>query len=174
MNTEDKKTTANETSAAEKAKAVTHPIKGMMDTTLSKIKEMVDVSTIIGDPIVSGSTTIIPISKMSYGFASGGSDFDGKAGHRCFGGGGGAGVTVQPVAFLVISGSNVRLLQIDNHMNSLDKAVGMIPNLVDKVSDLLAGVSNKKDEPEVTSESAEKAEKAEPLKLDETIVDSVE
>lgn len=175
MSTEEKNTAAAETSAAEKAKTASHPIKGMMDTTLSKIKEMVDVSTIIGDPIVSGTTTIIPISKMSYGFASGGSDFDGKAGHRCFGGGGGAGVTVQPVAFLVINGSNVRLLQIDNHMNSLDKAVGMIPNLVDKVSDLLAGVSKDKPaEPEVSSETAEKAEKAEPLTLDETIAESAE
>lgn len=146
------------------AKTANHPIKGMMDVTLSKIKDMVDVSTIIGDPIIAGETTIIPISKMAYGFASGGSDFDGKSGHRCFGGGGGAGVTIQPVAFLVIHGSNVRLLQIDNNMNSLDKAVGMIPNLVDKVSDLLAGGGKDKeepksaDEPEITSENAEKAE----------------
>lgn len=176
MNTEENKIPSADSTSPEKAKAAAHPIKGMMDTTLSKIKDMVDVSTIIGDPIVSGSTTIIPISKMSYGFASGGSDFDGKAGHRCFGGGGGAGVTVQPVAFLVISGSNVRLLQIDNHMNSLDKAVGMIPNLVDKVSDLLAGVSKDKEpDPDVTSENAEKAEMAEPLALDETMAsDSVE
>ena len=88
MSAEEKKTPEIETT--EKTKAPVHPIKGMMDTTLSKIKEMVDVSTIIGEPIVNGDTTIIPISKMSYGFASGGSDFDGKSGHRCFGGGGGA------------------------------------------------------------------------------------
>ncbi|MBQ1414101.1 MAG: GerW family sporulation protein, partial [Clostridia bacterium] len=74
--------------------------------------------------------------------------------------------------FLVIHGSNVRLLQIDNNMNSLDKAVGMIPNLVDKVSDLLSGsgkdkdAANASDEPEVTSENAEKAE---PLTLDVTV-----
>ncbi len=173
MSAEEKKTAdAEEKAASEKAKAAVHPIKGLMDTTLSKIKDMVDVSTIIGDPVVAGETTIIPISKMSYGFASGGSDFDGKSGHRCFGGGGGAGVTVQPVAFLVIHGSNVRLLQIDNNMNSLDKAVGLIPNLVDQVSDLLAGTSKgkkeKEEEPLVTSE---KAEKAEVLLLDETIED---
>ena len=166
MSTEEKKTPEIETT--EKTKAPVHPIKGMMDTTLSKIKEMVDVSTIIGDPIVSGETTIIPISKMAYGFASGGSDFDGKSGHRCFGGGGGAGVTVQPVAFLVITPTNVRLLQIDNNMNSLDKAVGMIPNLVDQVSSLLAGVKDKKkdDEPDISKEMAEKAE---PLVLDEEL-----
>ena len=158
MSAEQKKTP--ETENAEKAKTPVHPIKGMMDTTLSKIKEMVDVSTIIGDPIVKGDITIIPISKMSYGFASGGSDFDGKSGHRCFGGGRGAGVTVQPVAFLVITPTIVRLLQIDNNMNSLDKAVGMIPNLVDQVSSLLAGVKDKKKEkePEIGTEMAEKAE----------------
>lgn len=166
MSAEEKKTVsaeAAENTAADKAKAV-HPIKGLMDTTLSKIKEMVDVSTIIGEPIVNGEITIIPISKMSYGFASGGSDFDGKSGHRCFGGGGGAGVTVQPVAFLVITPTIVRLLQIDNNMNSLDKAVGMIPNLVDQVSSLLAGVKDKKKD-EVTIEQ-ETAEKAETLTID--------
>ena len=170
----EEKKTATEAAAPveEKGKTANHPIKGMMDVTLSKIKDMVDVSTIIGDPIMAGETTIIPISKMAYGFASGGSDFDGKSGHRCFGGGGGAGVTIQPVAFLVIHGSNVRLLQIDNNMNSLDKAVGMIPNLVDKVSDLLSGsgkdkdAANASDEPEVTSENAEKAET---LTLDVTV-----
>lgn len=169
---EEKKTATENTNAStEDKKTPVHPIKGMMDTTLSKIKDMVDVSTIIGDPVISGETTIIPISKMSYGFASGGSDFDGKAGHRCFGGGGGAGVTVQPVAFLVIHGSNVRLLQIDNNMNSLDKAVGMIPNLVDKVSDLLAGTDDKKNEtaPSTPEISSENAEKAEPITLDETV-----
>ena len=171
MSETEKKTASAETAentAAEKGKNPVHPVKGMMDTTLSKIKEMVDVSTIIGDPIISGDTTIIPISKMSYGFASGGSDFDGKSGHRCFGGGGGAGVTVQPVAFLVINGSSVRLLQIDNNMNSLDKAVGMIPNLVDQVSGMLAGVKDKKkdEEPDISKEMAEKAE---PLTLDKEI-----
>lgn len=171
MSAEEKKSPTAETAEntpADKSKNPIHPIKGMMDTTLSQIKEMVDVSTIVGEPIVNGNTTIIPISKMSYGFASGGSDFDGKSGHRCFGGGGGAGVTVQPVAFLVITPTNVRLLQIDNNMNSLDKAVGMIPNLVDQVSSLLAGVKEKKneDEPEISKETAEKSE---PLTLDEEI-----
>lgn len=176
---DEKKAVVENTAAPadDKAKAAVHPIKGMMDVTLSKIKDMVDVSTIIGDPVISGDTTIIPISKMAYGFASGGSDFDGKSGHRCFGGGGGAGVTVQPVAFLVIHGSSVRLLQIDNNMNSLDKAVGMIPNLVDRVSDLISGTSKEKKEeksaggPDISSESAEKTEKAESLSLDEVIDD---
>ena len=138
-------------------------------TSLDSIRAMLDPNTVVGNPIETASgTTIIPISKMSYGFASGGSDFDGKSGHRCFGGGGGAGVTVQPVAFLVITPTNVRLLQIDNNMNSLDKAVGMIPNLVDQVSSLLAGVKDRKKEEEPDL-SKEMAEKAEPLTLDEEL-----
>ena len=168
MSAEEKKTMECEN--AEKKPPV-HPIKGMMDTTLSRIKDMVDVTTIIGDPIVNGDVTIIPISKMSYGFASGGSDFDGKSGHRCFGGGGGAGVTVQPVAFLVITPTNVRLLQIDNNMNTLDKALGMIPNLVDQASSIIGGIKDRKkqDEPEVGQEMAEKAEI---LTLDENLSES--
>ena len=167
MSAEEKKTVECDNS---EKKPPVHPIKGMMDTTLSKIKEMVDVTTIIGDPIVNGDVTIIPISKMSYGFASGGSDFDGKSGHRCFGGGGGAGVTVQPVAFLVITPTNVRLLQIDNNMNTLDKALGMIPNLVDQASSIIGGIKDRKkqDEPEVGQEMAEKAEF---LHLDENLSD---
>ena len=77
-------------------------------------------------------------------------------------------MTVQPVAFLVITPTNVRLLQIDNNMNSLDKAVGMIPNLVDQVSSLLAGVKDRKKEEEPDL-SKEMAEKAEPLTLDEEL-----
>ncbi len=168
MSTENKNSSAAEhtCSDAEKARAASHPIKSMMDVTLSKIKDMVDVSTIVGDPIVRGEITIIPISKLSYGFASGGSDFDGKAGHRCFGGGGGAGVTVQPVAFIVITADDVRLIQIDNHMNSLDKAIGMIPGLVDKVSDMVSG-REKPRSSNVSSEYAESGDKSEPMPSDD-------
>jgi len=96
-----------------------HPIQGMMDTTLERIREMVDASTVIGDPIVTGDTTIIPVSKISYGFASGGSDFPTKQEKDCFGGGGGAGVSVTPVAFLVISGAGVQLLHVDANRSSM-------------------------------------------------------
>ena len=76
-----------------------HPIKDMMGITMEKIKEMVDVNTIIGEPIVlADGTTIIPISKVSFGFASGGSDLPAKV-ENLFGGGTGAGVTIQPIAF---------------------------------------------------------------------------
>ena len=79
-------------------------ITQMMDITIDKIREMGDVKTVIGDPIQAGDTTIIPVSKVSYGFASGGSDLPAKQNPKeLFGGGAGAGVTVQPVAFLIIN-----------------------------------------------------------------------
>lgn len=121
-----------------------HPIQGMMDTTLERIRQMVDASTVIGDPIVTGETTIIPVSKISYGFASGGSDFPTKQEKDCFGGGGGAGVTVSPVAFLVISGGGVQLLHVDTDRSSVDKLVGMIPDVVDKVSGMVGSSKRKK------------------------------
>lgn len=119
-----------------------HPIQGMMDTTLQKIREMVGASTVVGDPIVSAGITIIPITKVSYGFASGGSDFPSKSDKELFGGGGGAGVSVSPVAFIVINDGEVKLLQIDNDRNTTDKVIGMVPDLVSQISSLVSG--NKK------------------------------
>ncbi len=112
-----------------------HPIKDMMDTTLQRIRETLDASTVIGDPIVAGETTVIPVSKISYGFASGGSDFPNKNSQDCFGGGGGAGVTVSPVGFLVINGSDVRMIPVDSGMTAVSHAIDMVPDIVDKVKE---------------------------------------
>ncbi|MDR1564712.1 MAG: GerW family sporulation protein [Oscillospiraceae bacterium] len=120
-----------------------HAINGLMGTTLEKIKEMVDSSTIIGDPIINGEITIIPVSKVVYGFASGGSDLPTKTPKQVFGGGSGAGVTIAPVAFLVVNGKDVRLLQIDSNPGTADKVIGMVPDLFDKIS----GLFTKKDKP---------------------------
>lgn len=115
-----------------------HPINSLMDTTMKKIKEMIDVNTIIGDPITTpDGTTIIPVSKVSYGFASGGSDLPTKKDNKdCFGGGSGAGVTINPVAFLYVSKGNVKLIPIEKYDGAVDRVVGMMPDLVDKVTDL--------------------------------------
>ena len=115
-----------------------HPIEGMMDTTLEKIKEMVDVNSIVGDPITSpDGTVIVPISKISYGFASGGSDIPSKTPEKqLFGGGTGAGVTINPVAFLTISGGNVKLLRVDPGNTSADRIIELAPEMVDKISSL--------------------------------------
>ena len=92
-----------------------HPIQGIMNVTMDKIHEMVDANTIIGKPITTeDGTTILPVSRVSFGFASGGTDFDGKnaANKDLFGGGSGAGVNIQPVAFLVIKDGCVRTIQL--------------------------------------------------------------
>ena len=114
-----------------------HPIQGLMDVTLEKIKSMVDSNTIIGNPInMADGTMILPVSKVTFVFASGGSDFPTKTSKELFGGGSGAGVSISPIAFLVVHEGNVRLLQLSDTSNSLDRAIGMMPEMVDKVSDL--------------------------------------
>lgn len=112
-----------------------HPIGNLMNTTMEKIKEMIDVNTIIGDPITSpDGTLIIPVSKVSYGFASGGSDLPTKKENKdCFGGGSGAGVTIQPVAFLTVYQGDVRLVYVDSEEGTADKLVNMIPDVLKKV-----------------------------------------
>ena len=112
-----------------------HPIGSLMDTTMEKIKEMIDVNTIIGEPITSpDGTLIIPVSKVSYGFAAGGSDLPTKKENKdCFGGGSGAGVTIQPVAFLTVYHGDVRLVSVDRDEGTADKLVNMIPDVLKKV-----------------------------------------
>lgn len=112
-----------------------HPIGSLMDTTMEKIKEMVDVNTIVGEPITSpDGTLIIPVSKVSYGFAAGGSDLPTKKENKdCFGGGSGAGVTIQPVAFLTVYQGDVRLVSVDQEEDTADKLVNMIPDVLKKV-----------------------------------------
>lgn len=116
-----------------------HPINGLMDTTLDKIKSMVDVNTIIGDPITSpDGTIIIPVSKVSYGFASGGSDIRQKKDNQppAFGGGSGAGVTINPVGFLAVMKGEVKFIPITKYDGPADRIVGMVPELFDKVKGL--------------------------------------
>ncbi len=106
---------------------------------------MVDVSTIIGNPIEAGGVTIIPVSKVTYGFASGGSDFPSKTNQELFGGGGGAGITINPVAFIVINNGDVTIKHITVEENSAERIIGMVPDIVDKVSEVVKKYA-KKDE----------------------------
>lgn len=126
------------------------PVNKIMENTLEKMREMVDVSTIIGEPMQTGDTTLIPVSKVSYGFTSGGTDLPSKSNAELFGGGGGGGITITPVAFIVIQNDKVRLMQIDNYTSSADRAISMIPELVDQVSQLLKA---KNDDGKTTSEN---------------------
>ncbi|MGI6576675.1 MAG: GerW family sporulation protein [Eubacteriales bacterium] len=123
------------------------PIVDMMSVTLQKIKEMVDVNTIVGQAITApDGTTIIPVSKLCFGFASGGSDFSGKNDDQTFGGGSGAGVNIVPVAFLVVSNGNVKLLPVSPPAgNTVDRVVEMVPGVVDKISEMLGKEKKDKD-----------------------------
>lgn len=109
---------------------------GILESTIEKVKDLVNVSTIIGEPMkVDGGVTIIPVSKVTYGFASGGSDFPSKSNKDIFGGGGGAGVTILPVAFLVIDAyGNVDVKHITAFDNAAERIVGLVPEMFDKVS----------------------------------------
>ena len=123
-----------------------------METTMSKIREMVDVNTIVGTPIkTDDGITLIPVSKVSFGFASGGSDFQTKntqAGSANFGGGSGAGVNISPVAFLVVKDGNVKMISAQpNPPSGIEKVVEAVPEIIDKVKEI---IPQKKDEEVVT------------------------
>ena len=110
----------------------------ILASTIEKIRDLVDTSTIIGEAIYAeGGTTIIPVSKVTYGFASGGADFPSKSNQELFGGGGGAGVTITPVAFLVINNGDVTLKHITAYDNAAERVVNLVPEMFDKVTGLI-------------------------------------
>jgi sporulation protein YtfJ len=133
-----------------------HPIEGMMDTTLEKIRQMVDVNSVVGDPITApDGTVIIPISKVNYGFASGGSDLPVKVPEKqFFGGGTGAGVTITPVAFLVVAGGEVRLLRVEGSGSAVDHIIDQAPELINRISGMV-GKGKKKDGKSAPAPAAE-------------------
>ena len=106
----------------------------VMGQTMSKIKELVDVNTVVGEPITTpDGTTLIPVSKVTFGFASGGTDGTDKNDKISFGAGSGAGVSIVPIAFIVVSSGNVRMIYIDPPTNSsVDKIIDMVPGIIDK------------------------------------------
>jgi len=115
-----------------------HPIGDLTEVTLTKIKEMVDVNTIVGNPIITpDGTTLIPVSKVTFGFGSGGSDVPLKD-RGGFGGANGAGIKIEPVGFLTISDGVVKMLNISSPANStVDRLVEQIPDIVDKIEQFI-------------------------------------
>ena len=146
-----------------------HAVNGLMSETMEKIRTMVDANTIIGEPIVTqDGTTLIPISKVSIGFGSGGSDYksrnSGENGPLCFGGGGGAGMSITPVAFVVVSGSEARMLPVNMPAeSSTDRLIEMIPGAVNGAKNLFTNLRGRgKDDEEKDAETAvEEAAEAE-------------
>ncbi len=115
-----------------------HPIGDLTEVTLSKIKQMVDVNTIVGQPIITpDGTTLIPVSKVTFGFGSGGSDMPYKD-RGGFGGANGAGVKIEPVGFLTISDGVVKMLNISAPANTtVDRLVELIPEIIDKAQQVI-------------------------------------
>lgn len=119
-------------------------ISGLTDNSMKNLKNLVDTDSVIGDPIMTpDGTMIIPVSKVSFGFASGGSDFATSSPKDIFGGGSGGGVTIQPLAFLIIKDGDVKMLHVNAGKTTGDHIVNMVPEVVDKIS----GLFNKKAEP---------------------------
>ena len=161
-----------------------HPIEGLMTTAMNSIQDMIDVNTIIGEPIeTSNNTIIIPISKVSFGFAAGGSEFKGETVDEYtkkdkeeaiqyrlpFGGGSGAGVTINPIAFLVIQSNNVKLMPV-NHTSSIDKLLDYMPDLIEKANNMMnRHMQTKKEETEKILKEMQKRDKEEKLKNKENI-----
>ena len=146
-----------------------HPIEGLMLTAMNSIENMIDVNTIIGEPIeTSNNIVIIPVSKVAFGFAAGGSEFKGETIDECnkkykdekvqyrlpFGGGSGAGVSINPIAFLVVENDKVRLLPV-NHSSCIDKLLDYVPDLFEKI----AQTKEKLNCPEEKSENENKEDK---------------
>ena len=127
---------------------MSNSLPNMLENTIAKIREMIDVNSVVGDPITTpDGVTIIPISKVSIGFGGGGSDFVSKNVNKQenpFGGGVGAGIKVTPIAFMVIRGENVRMLPVAMPASTTaDRIVEQVPDLLDKVADFIDSRTNK-------------------------------
>ena len=128
-----------------------HTLNQLMNAAMDKVRLMADANTVVGEPIVAGEVTLIPISRVSIGVGVGGSDFVSKNQKRpeadsCFGGGTGAGMNIDPIAFLVVRGDTVRVLpMLPPADGALGRVVDMVPELVDKGTDFVEKQQEKKD-----------------------------
>ncbi|MBQ8588558.1 MAG: GerW family sporulation protein [Clostridia bacterium] len=127
-----------------------HPIEGLMSEAMEHIKQMIDVNTIVGNPVTTpDGTTIIPISRVAFGFGAGGSEFsaapDSKPdGQALFGGGSGGGVSINPVAFLVVNSEQIKLLPVSRSSSTTDKLIDLVPELVNKFNKIANEIMDKK------------------------------
>ena len=138
-----------------------HPIEGLMETAMNSIKDMIDVNTIIGEPIeTSNGMVIIPISKVSFGFAAGGSEFKGETVDEYkkkdkeeevqyrlpFGGGSGAGISINPVAFVIVQKDSIKVLPIE-HNSAIEKLMDYVPDLMEKADSIMDKTLDNQDKP---------------------------
>ncbi len=128
-----------------------HPLKGLMTTAMENLKDMVDVNTILGDPVETpDGGVILTVSKVGFGFAAGGSEFSADSSGQGsssdsqlpFGGGSGGGVSITPIAFLIVNNEGVRLLHVDQNTHLYEKIIDLAPNAVDKIQKMFAKDKN--------------------------------
>ena len=127
---------------------MSNSLPNMLENTIAKIREMVDVNSVVGDPITTpDGVTIIPVSKVSVGFGGGGSDFVSRNVNKQenpFGGGAGGGVKVTPIAFLIVKEGSVRMLPVATPANTTaDRIVEMVPDTLDKIASFIDSKTNK-------------------------------
>lgn len=125
-----------------------NPINNLMSTVMENLKGMIDVNTIVGDPVeTSNGTMIIPISKVGFGFAAGGSEIPAKTpGDKAFGGGSGAGVSITPIGFLVVTPDQIKMVPVSSGNTPIDKLVDYIPVVINKVNDMVKKRKSKDEE----------------------------
>lgn len=151
-----------------------HPIQGLMQTAMENIKEMVDVNTIVGEPVETpDGSVILPISRVGFGFAAGGSDFivddehnksatgsseNGKA--RPFGGGSGGGVSINPIAFLVVGKPGVHIVPLDNQTHLVEKIIDTLPGVIDRIQSMFPNQHASANASMATAQAAQMQESA--------------
>ncbi len=124
-------------------------VEGLMGVSVDKIRELVDANTVVGTPVVTpDGTTLVPVSKVSYGFASGGSDLPSKTAGGLFGGGSGAGVNITPVAFVVIKDGSTQVVPIVAKPDTGDRVVSLVPELLDKLTEKFGKSDKEKKAPQ--------------------------
>ncbi len=124
-------------------------INAIIDVTMDKLRTMVDADTILGTPVTVGDNTVIPISKVSFGLATGGTDFPSKSEKTSFGGGGGAGVTITPIGIIAMSSGNVKFIPVNNEVTTLDRALQALPEIIDKLKAIIDDATSSRKIPEI-------------------------
>ncbi|MBY7143877.1 GerW family sporulation protein [Virgibacillus sp. NKC19-3] len=145
-----------------------HPIEGLMTTAMENLKDMIEVNTIIGDPVKSpDGSLIIPVSKLGFGFAAGGSEFnnsyssssDASEDTLPFGGGSGGGVSITPVAFLIVSEQGIKMVHLDQSTHIYEKMLDFAPQVVEKVQEIIKDAGKVKMPEDKEKQQTKKASK---------------
>lgn len=145
-----------------------HPIQGLMRTAMENIKEMVDVNTIVGEPVeTKDGSVILPISRVGFGFAAGGSNFNlesaqeeqtedsesDSASYRPFGGGSGGGVSINPIAFLVVGQQGVNIVPLDNQTHLMEKIIDSVPGVIDQLQNMFSSKNQNQNQSQTSGSS---------------------